>query len=115
MAAPLYSPIANPNSCAPQDALSSKGFGTDLQLVNSQVEEHNIFHNEVMAIGPHIVKEGSKVSSPAPVPVPAALQGQPCPELWMRGGCPTIQGAPAQSRFGWVPRSPPCSAALALQ
>ncbi|XP_039587807.1 periplakin [Passer montanus] len=43
-----------------QDALSSKGFGTDLPLVNSQVEEHNIFHNEVMAIGPHIVKEGSK-------------------------------------------------------
>uniref|UniRef100_A0A8D2M162 Periplakin n=1 Tax=Zonotrichia albicollis TaxID=44394 RepID=A0A8D2M162_ZONAL len=37
-----------------QDALSSKGFGTDLPLVNSQVEEHNIFHNEVMAIGPHI-------------------------------------------------------------
>ncbi|NWT58245.1 PEPL protein, partial [Erythrocercus mccallii] len=35
-------------------------FGTDLPLVNSQVEEHNIFHNEVMAIGPHIVKEGSK-------------------------------------------------------
>lgn len=57
----------------PQDALSSKGFGTDLPLVNSQVEEHNIFHNEVMAIGPHIVKEGTKVSSP----VPAALQGQP--------------------------------------
>uniref|UniRef100_A0A8C9NGN8 Periplakin n=1 Tax=Serinus canaria TaxID=9135 RepID=A0A8C9NGN8_SERCA len=51
-----------------QDALSSKGFGTDLPLVNSQVEEHNIFHNEVMAIGPHIVKEGSKVSSPAPLP-----------------------------------------------
>uniref|UniRef100_A0A8C5JQL6 Periplakin n=1 Tax=Junco hyemalis TaxID=40217 RepID=A0A8C5JQL6_JUNHY len=45
-----------------QDALSSKGFGTDLPLVNSQVEEHNIFHNEVMAIGPHIVKEGSKES-----------------------------------------------------
>uniref|UniRef100_A0A8B9G6V5 Periplakin n=1 Tax=Amazona collaria TaxID=241587 RepID=A0A8B9G6V5_9PSIT len=43
-----------------QDALSSKGFGTDLPLVNSQVEEHNIFHNEVMAIGPHIAKEGSK-------------------------------------------------------
>ncbi|NXT26700.1 PEPL protein, partial [Syrrhaptes paradoxus] len=43
-----------------QDALSSKGFGTDLPLVNSQVEEHNIFHNEVMAIGPHIAKEGNK-------------------------------------------------------
>ncbi|KAM6078371.1 periplakin [Theristicus caerulescens] len=43
-----------------QDALSSKGFGTDLPLVNSQVEEHKIFHNEVMAIGPHIAKEGNK-------------------------------------------------------
>ncbi|NXE08812.1 PEPL protein, partial [Lophotis ruficrista] len=43
-----------------QDALSGKGFGTDLPLVNSQVEEHNIFHNEVMAIGPHIAKEGNK-------------------------------------------------------
>uniref|UniRef100_A0A8C0FIW1 Periplakin n=1 Tax=Bubo bubo TaxID=30461 RepID=A0A8C0FIW1_BUBBB len=43
-----------------QDVLSSKGFGTDLPLVNSQVEEHNIFHNEVMAIGPHITKEGNK-------------------------------------------------------
>ncbi|KYO32507.1 periplakin [Alligator mississippiensis] len=43
-----------------QDLLNSKGFGTDLPLVNSQVEEHNIFHNEVMAIGPHISKEGDK-------------------------------------------------------
>ncbi|XP_064376530.1 periplakin isoform X1 [Dromaius novaehollandiae] len=43
-----------------QDMLSSKGFGTDLPLVNSQVEEHNIFHNEVMAISPHIAKEGGK-------------------------------------------------------
>ncbi|NXV38981.1 PEPL protein, partial [Rissa tridactyla] len=43
-----------------QDTLNCKGFGTDLPLVNSQVEEHNIFHNEVMAIGPHIVKEGIK-------------------------------------------------------
>ncbi|NXC30738.1 PEPL protein, partial [Campylorhamphus procurvoides] len=45
-----------------QVVLSSKGFGTDLPLVNSQVEEHNIFHNEVMAIGPHMAKEGSKES-----------------------------------------------------
>ncbi|KAJ7305720.1 hypothetical protein JRQ81_010086 [Phrynocephalus forsythii] len=36
--------------------LNGKGFGTDLPSVNSQVEEHNIFHNEVMAIGPHISK-----------------------------------------------------------
>lgn len=68
LAAASRSPIANLNSCVPQEALSSKGFGTDLPLVNSQVEEHNIFHNEVMAIGPHITKEGNKVSSPAPLP-----------------------------------------------
>ncbi|XP_044301605.1 periplakin [Varanus komodoensis] len=43
-----------------QEILSSKGFGTDLPSVNAQVEEHNIFHNEVMAIGPHISKEGDK-------------------------------------------------------
>ncbi|XP_060642550.2 periplakin [Anolis sagrei] len=42
-----------------QETLNSKGFGTDLPSVNGQVEEHNIFHNEVMAIGPHITKEGS--------------------------------------------------------
>uniref|UniRef100_A0A670JYC2 Periplakin n=1 Tax=Podarcis muralis TaxID=64176 RepID=A0A670JYC2_PODMU len=44
-----------------QEILNSKGFGTDLPSVNGQVEEHNIFHNEVMAIGPHISKEGDKV------------------------------------------------------
>ncbi|XP_077172111.1 periplakin [Paroedura picta] len=44
-----------------QDKLLSQGFGTDLPSVNSQVEEHNIFHNEVMAIGPHISKAGDKV------------------------------------------------------
>ncbi|XP_062999416.1 periplakin [Elgaria multicarinata webbii] len=43
-----------------QEILNSKGFGTDLPSVNGQVEEHNIFHNEVMAIGPHISKEGDK-------------------------------------------------------
>lgn len=41
--------------------MNNKGFGTDLPSVNTQVEEHNIFHNEVMAIGPHISKEGDKV------------------------------------------------------
>jgi len=82
LAAASHSPTANPNSCVPQDALSSKGFGTDLPLVNSQVEEHNIFHNEVMAIGPHITKEGSKVSSP--VPLPAGPQGRPWPKLLMK-------------------------------
>ncbi|XP_070616818.1 periplakin [Erythrolamprus reginae] len=43
-----------------QEILNNRGFGTDLPSVNGQVEEHNIFHNEVMAIGPHINKEGEK-------------------------------------------------------
>ncbi|XP_053132577.1 periplakin isoform X2 [Hemicordylus capensis] len=42
------------------ETLNGKGFGTDLPSVNGQVEEHNIFHNEVMAIGPHISKHGDK-------------------------------------------------------
>lgn len=92
--AQLHDLITNPNSCAPQVTLSSKGFGTDLPLVNSQVEEHNIFHNEVMAIGPRMAKDGNKVSSPAPLP--AALQRQPCPELLMKVRAPHQPGA------GWV-------------
>uniref|UniRef100_A0A667HJC7 Periplakin n=1 Tax=Lynx canadensis TaxID=61383 RepID=A0A667HJC7_LYNCA len=36
------------------DKLSSQNFGTDLPLVDHQVEHHNIFHNEVKAIGPHL-------------------------------------------------------------
>ncbi|OWK11147.1 hypothetical protein Celaphus_00006888, partial [Cervus elaphus hippelaphus] len=39
------------------DKLSSQSFGTDLPLVDQQVEQHNIFHNEVKAIGPHLAKE----------------------------------------------------------
>ena len=39
-----------------QDKLSSQSFGTDLPLVDQQVEQHNIFHNEVKAIGPHLAK-----------------------------------------------------------
>lgn len=42
------------------DKLSSQGFGTDLPLVDHQVEEHNIFHNEVKAIGSHLAKDGGK-------------------------------------------------------
>ncbi|XP_021099974.1 periplakin isoform X1 [Heterocephalus glaber] len=42
------------------DKLSSQSFGTDLPLVDSQVEQHNIFHNEVKAIGPHLAKNGDK-------------------------------------------------------
>lgn len=44
-----------------QDKLSGQGFGTDLPLVDHQVEQHNIFHNEVKAIGPHLAKDGGKV------------------------------------------------------
>ncbi|KAM5227299.1 periplakin [Ctenodactylus gundi] len=42
------------------DKLSAQGFGTELPLVDSQVEQHNIFHNEVKAIGPHLAKDGDK-------------------------------------------------------
>ncbi|XP_060028418.1 periplakin isoform X2 [Erinaceus europaeus] len=45
------------------DKLSSQGFGTDLPLVDHQVEQHNIFHNEVKAIGPHLTKDGGKEPS----------------------------------------------------
>ncbi|KAI5932462.1 Periplakin [Manis javanica] len=42
------------------DKLSSQSFGTDLLLVDQQVEKHNIFHNEVKAIGPHLAKDWGK-------------------------------------------------------
>uniref|UniRef100_G3SRZ5 Periplakin n=1 Tax=Loxodonta africana TaxID=9785 RepID=G3SRZ5_LOXAF len=42
------------------DKLSSQGFGTELPLVDHQVEQHNIFHNEVKAIGPHLTKDRDK-------------------------------------------------------
>uniref|UniRef100_A0A667IQ23 Periplakin n=1 Tax=Lynx canadensis TaxID=61383 RepID=A0A667IQ23_LYNCA len=45
------------------DKLSSQNFGTDLPLVDHQVEHHNIFHNEVKAIGPHLAKDGGKENS----------------------------------------------------
>uniref|UniRef100_A0A8C0DTX1 Periplakin n=1 Tax=Balaenoptera musculus TaxID=9771 RepID=A0A8C0DTX1_BALMU len=43
------------------DKLSSQSFGSDLPLVDHQVEQHNIFHNEVKAIRPHLTKDGGKV------------------------------------------------------
>lgn len=52
---PTYLPGVSPPTH--QDKLSSQGFGTDLPLVDSQVEQHNIFHNEVKAIGPHLAKD----------------------------------------------------------
>ncbi|KAF3818936.1 hypothetical protein GH733_012353 [Mirounga leonina] len=42
------------------DKLRGQSFGTDLPLVDHQVEQHNIFHNEVKAIGPHLAKDGGK-------------------------------------------------------
>uniref|UniRef100_A0A9L0K986 Periplakin n=1 Tax=Equus asinus TaxID=9793 RepID=A0A9L0K986_EQUAS len=45
------------------DKLSSQTFGTDLPLVDQQVEQHNIFHNEVKAIGPHLAKDGGKLQA----------------------------------------------------
>ncbi|XP_022450507.1 periplakin isoform X1 [Delphinapterus leucas] len=42
------------------DKLSSQSFGSDLPLVDHQVEQHNIFHNEVKAIRPHLTKDGGK-------------------------------------------------------
>uniref|UniRef100_H2ZY21 Periplakin n=1 Tax=Latimeria chalumnae TaxID=7897 RepID=H2ZY21_LATCH len=43
-----------------QAELNSKNFGSDLPLVNQQVEEHSIFHSEVKAIAPHVSKDGDK-------------------------------------------------------
>ncbi|NWQ78384.1 PEPL protein, partial [Columbina picui] len=106
LAAASCSPIANLNPCVPQDALSSKGFGTDLPLVNSQVEEHNIFHNEVMAIGPHIAKEGNKKTELAPR---RALRKGSEPQLSSTDRClldklhPTAREALQGSRSGWIP------------
>ncbi|XP_045141982.1 periplakin [Echinops telfairi] len=45
------------------DKLSSQSFETELPLVDQQVEQHNIFHNEVKAIGPHLAKDGDKEHS----------------------------------------------------
>ncbi|XP_057385027.1 periplakin isoform X2 [Balaenoptera acutorostrata] len=42
------------------DKLSSQSFGSDLPLVDHQVEQHNIFHNEVKAIRPHLTKDRGK-------------------------------------------------------
>ncbi|KAM4698817.1 periplakin [Rhinophrynus dorsalis] len=42
------------------DLLNSRGFATDLPNLETQIEEHNIFHNEVKAIGDHVNKENDK-------------------------------------------------------
>ncbi|KAM6165478.1 periplakin [Erethizon dorsatum] len=42
------------------DKLSSQRFGTDLPLVDRQLEQHNLFHSEVKAIGPHLTRNGDK-------------------------------------------------------
>uniref|UniRef100_A0A8C6L3X4 Periplakin n=1 Tax=Nothobranchius furzeri TaxID=105023 RepID=A0A8C6L3X4_NOTFU len=43
-----------------QDNLNNKGFGQDLPTVETEVEEHNIFHSEVEALAPHIAAGGDK-------------------------------------------------------
>ncbi|MBN3318082.1 PEPL protein, partial [Atractosteus spatula] len=43
-----------------QASLNSKSFGNDLPTVDNQVEEHNIFHSEIEAIGPHITDNEDK-------------------------------------------------------
>ncbi|KAM4631700.1 periplakin [Discoglossus pictus] len=42
------------------DQLNSRGFATDLPNLENQIEEHNIFHNEVKAIGDHVNKDSDK-------------------------------------------------------
>nr|XP_015824426.2 periplakin isoform X1 [Nothobranchius furzeri] len=42
------------------DNLNNKGFGQDLPTVETEVEEHNIFHSEVEALAPHIAAGGDK-------------------------------------------------------
>ncbi|XP_015255171.1 PREDICTED: periplakin [Cyprinodon variegatus] len=40
--------------------LNNKGYGNDLNTVENEVEEHNIFHSEVEALAPHISTGGDK-------------------------------------------------------
>ncbi|XP_053326460.1 periplakin [Spea bombifrons] len=42
------------------DLLSKQGFATDLPNLENQIEEHNLFHNEVKAIGDHVNKDNDK-------------------------------------------------------
>lgn len=78
-------PLPTPCRSRPpsQDNLSSQSFGTDLPLVDHQVEQHNIFHNEVKAIGPHLAKDGGKVctvcSGPGPGEGGAHARSTPLP------------------------------------
>ncbi|CAN9505348.1 unnamed protein product [Ophioblennius macclurei] len=40
--------------------LNNQGFGQDLPSVETEVEQHNIFHSEVEALAPHIATSGDK-------------------------------------------------------
>ncbi|OCT61800.1 periplakin [Xenopus laevis] len=42
------------------DQLNNQGFATDLPNLEKQIEEHNIFHNEVKAIGDQVNKNNDK-------------------------------------------------------
>lgn len=111
-ARPRASPtVCGPPPCPPfQDKLSSQSFGTDLPLVDHQVEQHNIFHNEVKAIGPHLAKDGGKVCVVVLGAWPRGERGShlqprldPCP--WL---CPQEQNSELQAKYQkLLVRSPP--------
>uniref|UniRef100_A0A8C9SKY2 Periplakin n=1 Tax=Scleropages formosus TaxID=113540 RepID=A0A8C9SKY2_SCLFO len=44
-----------------QRNLNNKSFGNDLPTVEQEVEEHNIFHSEVEALGPYIAEGDDKI------------------------------------------------------
>lgn len=95
-----------------QDKLGSQSFGTDLPLVDHQVEQHNIFHNEVKAIGPHLAKDGGKVRVVVERAWPRGKGGSclqpcldpPCPRL-----CLQEQNSELQAKYQklLVRRTPP--------
>lgn len=42
------------------EQLNGAGFATDLNNLDNQITEHNMFHNEIKALGDHINKDGDK-------------------------------------------------------
>lgn len=59
--------------------------------MDHQVEQHNIFHNEVKAIGPHLAKDGGKVRVVVEWAWPRERRGShlqprpdPCPRLCLQ-------------------------------
>lgn len=69
--------------------------------MDHQVEQHNIFHNEVKAIGPHLAKDGGKVRVVVLGAWPLGERGshlQPCldPCPWL---CPQEQNSELQAKY----------------